>query len=178
MNLSPLSAKDRQEVGQFLLDAVHHLQRHPMAFPEFWRAVRAVQHKHGLTIRRDDVDMGRAVIVHIDPHAQAIEAKDSRHWWVYNLIAWVFQVVAVGVKYTFLFLANFVQDRLLPAQAEKALRARTQCRKSARGPISRLVENATRIALNAFRLASSAPRITLSAACLSHPESRLLASGA
>ena len=36
-----------------------------------------------------------------------------------------------GVKYTFLFLANFVQARLLPAQAEKAPRACTQCRKSA-----------------------------------------------
>jgi hypothetical protein len=44
------------------------------------------------------VDMGRAVIIHIDFHAQAIEAKDSRHWCNYNLIAWVFQVVAVGVK--------------------------------------------------------------------------------
>ena len=37
------------------------------------------------------------------------------------------------VKYTFLFLANFVQARLLPAQAEKAPRACTQCRKSAPG---------------------------------------------
>lgn len=65
---------------QFLLDAVHHRQRHPMAFPQFRRAVRAVQHEHGLTICRDDVDMGGAVIVHIDSHAQAIEAKDSWHW--------------------------------------------------------------------------------------------------
>ena len=38
---------------------------------------------------------------------------------------------AAHVKYTFLFLANFVQARLLPAQAEKAPRACTQCRKSA-----------------------------------------------
>ena len=36
------------------------------------------------------------------------------------------------VKYTFLFLAIFVQDRLLPAQAEKAIRACTQCIKSPR----------------------------------------------
>lgn len=64
---------------QFLLDAVHHLQRHPMAFPQCWRAVRAVQHEHGLTICRDDVDMGGSVIVQIDSHAQAIEAKDSWH---------------------------------------------------------------------------------------------------
>ncbi len=76
---------------QFLLDAVHHLQRHPMAFPQFWWAVRAVQHEHGLTICRDDVDMGGSVIVHIDSHAQAIEAKDSWHWCGYNLNAWVFQ---------------------------------------------------------------------------------------
>ena len=48
-------------------------------FPQLWRAVRAVQHEHGLTIRCDDVDMGRAVIVHVDSHPQAIEAKDSRH---------------------------------------------------------------------------------------------------
>ena len=92
---------------QFILDAVHHLQRHPMAFPQFWRAVRAVQHKHGLTICRDDVDMGGAVIVHIDSHAQAIEAKDSWHWWIFNLIAWVFQAVALSVKLAFLILATF-----------------------------------------------------------------------
>ena len=67
-------------VGQFLLDAVHHLQRDPVAFPQLWRAVRAVQHEHGFAIRCNDVDMGGAVIVHVDSHAQAIEAKDSRHW--------------------------------------------------------------------------------------------------
>lgn len=66
-------------LGQFLLDAVHHLQRDPVAFPQLWRAIRAVQHKHGLTICCDDVDMGGAVIVHVDSHPQAIEAKDSRH---------------------------------------------------------------------------------------------------
>ena len=92
---------------QFLLDAVHHLQRHPMAFPQFWLAVRAVQHKHGLTICRDDVDMGGAVIVHIDSHTQAIEAKNGWHWWEYNLNAWVFQGVTVGVKYIPLFLVTF-----------------------------------------------------------------------
>jgi len=96
--------------GQFLLDAVHHLQRHPITFPQFWRAVRAVQHEHSFAIRRDDVDMGRAVIIDIDFHAQAIEAKDSRHWRRYNLIAWVFQGVAVGVKYTPLFLATFTRS--------------------------------------------------------------------
>lgn len=79
---------------QYLLDAVHHLQRHPMAFPQFWRAVRAVQHEHGLTICRDDVDIGGAVIGHIDSHAQAIESKGSWHWYGYNLNAWVFQWVA------------------------------------------------------------------------------------
>lgn len=94
-------------VGQFLLDAVHNLQRHTMAFPQFWWSVRAVQYEHGFAIRRDDVDMGRAVIVHLDSYAQAIEAKDSRHWWIYNLIAWVFQVAALGVKLTFLFLTIF-----------------------------------------------------------------------
>ena len=78
-------------LGQFLLDAVHRLQRDPMTFPQFRRAVRAVQHKHGFTIRCDDVDMGGAVIVHVDSHPQAIEAKDSRHRSVCNLIAWVFQ---------------------------------------------------------------------------------------
>ena len=35
------------------------------------------------------------------------------------------------LKLTFLFLASFVQARLLPAQAEKSPRACTQCRKSA-----------------------------------------------
>jgi hypothetical protein len=50
-----------------------------MAFPQFWRAARAVQHEHGFTVCGDDVDMGGAVIVHIDSHAQAIEAKDSWH---------------------------------------------------------------------------------------------------
>jgi hypothetical protein len=53
------------------------------------------------------VDMGGSVIVHIDSHAQAIEAKDSWHWWIFNLIAWVFQGGRWGVKYTFLFLATF-----------------------------------------------------------------------
>jgi hypothetical protein len=80
MNLPPLRAKDWQLFGQFLLNAVHYLQRHPMTFPQFWRAVRAVQHEHGFAIRRNDVNMGGAVIIHIDSHAQAIEAKDSRHW--------------------------------------------------------------------------------------------------
>ena len=98
MNFPPFRAKGWQVFGQFLLDAVHHLQRHPITFPQFWRAVRTVQHEHGFAIRRDDVDMGRAVIIHIDFHAQAIEAKDCRHWFIYNLIAWVFQGVAVGVK--------------------------------------------------------------------------------
>lgn len=83
---------------QLLLDAVHHLQRHPMAFPQLWRTVWAVQHEYGLTICCDDVDMGGSVIVHIDSHAQAIEAKDSWHWWVYNLIAWVFQEAAKGCE--------------------------------------------------------------------------------
>jgi len=82
---------------QFLLDAVHHLQRHPMAFPQFWRAVRAVQHEYSLTICCDDMDMGGAVIVHIDSHAQAIEAKNSWHLWICNLIAWVFQGGGEGV---------------------------------------------------------------------------------
>lgn len=96
---------------QFLLNAVHHLQRHPMAFPQFWRAVRAVQHEHGLTICRDYVDMGGSVIIHIDSHAQAVEAKDSWHWWICNLIAWVFQEAVLGVKYTGLFLATFTPFR-------------------------------------------------------------------
>lgn len=90
--------------GQFLLNSVHHLQRHPIALPQLWRAVRAIQHEHGLTIGRNDVDMGGAVIIHIDSHAQAIEAKYSWHWYGYNLIAWVFQDAVVGVKHTFLFL--------------------------------------------------------------------------
>ena len=58
--------------GQLLLDTVHRLQRHPVTFPQFWRAVRAVQHEHGFAIRCDDVDMGGAVIIYIDFHAQAI----------------------------------------------------------------------------------------------------------
>ena len=37
------------------------------------------------------------------------------------------------VKYTFLFLASFVQARRLPAQAESDIRVCTQCRKSALG---------------------------------------------
>jgi len=78
-----------------------------MAFPKFWRAVWAVQNKHGFTICRDDVNMGGAMIVHIDSHTQAIEAKDGWHWWEHNLSAWVFQGVAVGAKYTSLFLATF-----------------------------------------------------------------------
>jgi len=78
-------------ICQFLLNTVHHLQRHPMTFPQLWRAVRAVQHEHGFTVCRDNVDMGGAVVVHIDSHTQAIEAKDSWHWWGYNLNAWVFQ---------------------------------------------------------------------------------------
>lgn len=76
---------------QFLLDAVHHLQRHSITVPKFRRTIRTVKYEHSFTICRDDVDMGGAVIVHIDFHAQAIEAKDSWHRWICNLIAWVFQ---------------------------------------------------------------------------------------
>lgn len=79
--------------GQFLLDTVHRLQRHPVALPQIGRTVRAVQYKYSFTIRREDMNVGGAVIVHVDSHAQTIEAKDSGHWSVDNLIAWVFQVM-------------------------------------------------------------------------------------
>ena len=88
---------------------------------------------------------------------------------------------ATHVKYTFLFLANFVQARLLPAQAEKAPRACTQCRKSAQGAdltsfVKCIAPCAHCIAFRVFRIAfhahctahrvlcsaSSAPRITSS----------------
>lgn len=78
--------------AQLLLHTVDGLQRHPMPFPQFGRAIRAVQHKHRLSLRRDDVDMGRAVIVCVDHHPQAIEAKDSWHCQAFILSAWVFQV--------------------------------------------------------------------------------------
>lgn len=77
--------------GQFLLDTVHCLQRHPVALPQIGRTVRAIQYKYSFAIRREDMNVGGAVIVYVDSHAQAIEAKDSRHWQVYNPIAWVFQ---------------------------------------------------------------------------------------
>lgn len=63
--------------GQLLLDAAQRLQRYPIAFPQFRRAVGAVQHEHGLAIRCNDMDMGGPVIVPGDHHAQAIEAKNG-----------------------------------------------------------------------------------------------------
>ena len=58
------------------------------------------------------------------------------------------------LKLTFLFLATFVQARLLPAQAEKALRACTQCRKSALGAdLTSFVKcSAQRAQCNAYRV--------------------------
>jgi len=68
------------------------------------------------------------------------------------------------LKLTFLFLASFVQARLLPAQAEKAPRACTQCRKSAfRADFTSFVK------CNAQRAQCIAHRVfcTLSDACCS-----------
>lgn len=49
------------------------------ALSQLGRAVRAAQDEHGLTVRPDHVDMGRAVIVRIDHDPEAIEAQDGRH---------------------------------------------------------------------------------------------------
>ncbi len=83
---------------------------------------------------------------------------------------------ATHVKYTFLFLANFVQARLLPAKAEKASRACTQCIKSASRPISRPLANAARIALNATHPAFPGPRIASYGQRFARPAARLVAS--
>ena len=71
------------------------------------------------------------------------------------------------VKYTFLFLANFVQARLLPAQAEKAPRACTQCRKSAsRADLTSFGNcSAHRAPCNASRVLCTAHRVLWTAFC-------------
>ena len=65
------------------------------------------------------------------------------------------------LKLTFLFLATFVQARLLPAQAEKALRACTQCRKSAQGAdLTSFVKcSAQRAQCNASRVPCTVHRV-------------------
>ena len=74
---------------------------------------------------------------------------------------------AAHVKYTFLFLANFVQARLLPAQAEKASRACTQCRKSAsRADLTSFGKcSAHRAPCNASRVLCTAHRVLWTAFC-------------
>lgn len=64
---------------QLPLYVVHSSQCHAIPLAQFRWPFRTVQHEHGLPYGRDDVNVSGAVIVSVDHHPQAIEAKDGWH---------------------------------------------------------------------------------------------------
>lgn len=71
--------------AQILHDAQFFMPRESVAFPKLRRAIRAVQNKYRFPFCPDDMDMGGAVVVRVDHHPQAIEAKNSRHDGINNI---------------------------------------------------------------------------------------------
>jgi hypothetical protein len=65
-----------QRLGQFVLDPCYVAPGESVILAKLDRAVRTVQIEESLTSWPDHVNMGGAVIVEIDNHAQAREFED------------------------------------------------------------------------------------------------------
>ena len=78
MNCAPFAAQGGDVRPQIGFDAPHVLRREPVGFPQFWRAIRAIQYEHRLAALPPDMDMRGAMVSGIDHHAQSVEAQDGR----------------------------------------------------------------------------------------------------
>ena len=76
MYLLPSLAKGVQRLGQLVLDHGYVAPGESVVLPKLDRTIPTVQIEQGLTSSPDHVNMGRAVIVEIDDHAEARKSED------------------------------------------------------------------------------------------------------
>jgi hypothetical protein len=79
MDALPCVAQFRQMSRQISRDAANVVSPKIVIFPEFGRAIRAMQVEHSFFPSADNVDMRRSMIVRIDCHSQPTETQNCRH---------------------------------------------------------------------------------------------------
>jgi hypothetical protein len=76
----PCSAQVRQRIGKRISNPGKFPLRKTTVFPQLRRSVWTVQIKHSFASAAQDMNMGRAMIVAIDHHAQT---KNHKYGWHY-----------------------------------------------------------------------------------------------
>ncbi|AHK80734.1 hypothetical protein M911_11980 [Ectothiorhodospira haloalkaliphila] len=66
MNLPPLATQGLFVLIQYLADTPDLMAGKTMIFPQLCITTRAPKHEHGLSLRADDVHMGRPVVRRIN----------------------------------------------------------------------------------------------------------------
>jgi len=79
MNDAPLRTQVCEAPGQGFKDSIRFLKTESVTFPQYRRSFRTMQVENSLTVRSDDVNVRRAMVVRSDDDAQASETKNGRH---------------------------------------------------------------------------------------------------
>jgi hypothetical protein len=80
MNFPPPSTERFHIEHQAVRDFRQRLARKPIIFPQYWRAIRAVQVENSFAAISNYVDMNWAMVVGIDDHPQAENNQHCRHY--------------------------------------------------------------------------------------------------